>query len=279
MADRFVKQLDGCGYHTGSDNCTCACHGSWLFRATGGRLVCSACTVRRETGDTVGGTNLHQMRDNADDHAIKGYTLWTPGLADKVRQLVLTGRYGTHWNVGYGVIAGTRWDCFEGGFRGAHDLYVKGGDAEFAYYADPGADGRRDGIPEGWQSIPWDLLFRAAAALPLSKGGPTLAQEYGSGRVYALLTPPDPIIVLPKYLVIIDGNTTDRRTPMYSAPYGERLGAISDASYIVTKRDVVNPATGKPVHWYKVVGTPSGRPTGNLNRWFTPNRWMEWRSL
>jgi len=204
---------------------------------------------------------------------IAGGVLWRPGRFARMRDLILTGRHGAHVNVGYNVLANTRWDCFGGGFRGAHDVYVSRGDANYARVGDPGANGRRAGIPTGFQSMPWDVLERAAGALPLSTNGPTLAQEYGSGTVYTYLTPADPRIVLKRFRVVIDGNTTTRRTPLYSAPNAVRIGAVSDASYIVTRSKVAG------LWWYRIVSKANGDRTANAGRYFKPNGWMEWTAL
>lgn len=268
MSELFVKQLDGCTYHPPGENCTCAAHASWTVRATQGRIRRSSCATRRLTGDTSGGTNLGQMQAIATRDGVPG-VLWRPGRFDKLRELVLTGRYGASIGGGYGLLANTAHDCFDGGFRGGHGFYIKGGTADDASYSDPGADGRRATIPKGWQSIDWDWLQRVAGALPLAPGV-SLAQEHGSGMVYALLTPADPVVVLERFRVVIDGNTTTRRTPLYAAPNGVRVGAISDASYIVTRSKVGG------LWWYRIVTAASGRATANAGRYFKPNSWMEW---
>ena len=269
----FVKQLDGCTYVPGGKNCTCAAHAMWLFRASQGRITRTSCSVRRQTNDTVGGTSLRQMKTVSDQQGIPGGVLWLPGRFDKLVELVRTGRYAAHVNVGYGVLAGTRWDCFEGAFRGAHDTFLSVGDSDSGRLGDPGADARRAGIPKGYQDIPWDLLERAAGALPLVAGGPTLAQEHGSGSVYAYLTPADPIVVLRKYRVAIRGNTTTKRTPLYSAPNGTRVGAVSVASYVVTQSKVGG------LWWYRIVSAGNGGPTANVGRYFKPTSWMTWEAL
>lgn len=253
--ERFVKQLDGCTYCSGGLNCTCACHAMWMHRASQGRVSMSACGVRSETGDRTGGTTLRQMQAISMKHNIAGGTLWLPGTFDKLRDLVMTGRYGTHVNIGYNVLANTRYDCFSGNFRGAHDTFISAGDSNNARVGDPGADGRRTGIPKGWQSMPWELLERAAGALPLSTGGPTLAQEYGSGRVYAYLTPPDPIVSNQKYRVRIDGPT-----PIYDKPNGRRVGGVSSATYNCIR---AREADGKV--WYRIL---LNSKTTNRGRYF-----------
>lgn len=270
----FVKQLDGCSYVSGGKNCTCGSHGMWLYRASQGRIRRTACSIRRQTLDTEGGTTLRQMEKISLQQGIAGGVLWLPGRFAKLRELVLTDRYGFHVNGGYNLLANTRWDCFGGAFRGAHDFYVSSGDANNARLGDPGADGRRPGIPTGYQSIPWELLERVAGALPLVTNGPTLAQEHGAGTVFAYATPADPVVVLRRFRVVILGNTTTRRTPLYTAPNGLRLPkGISRATYIVTQTKVAG------LWWYRIVSTGTGGRTDNAGRYFKPNAWMDWEAL
>lgn len=258
--DRFVKQLDGCTYCSGGLNCTCACHAMWLYRASGGKIKLSACSVRRATGDRVEGTNLDQMREIAASHGIAG-RLWKPGDFSELRRLVLTGRYAAHVNIGYNVLANTDWDCFGGGFRGAHDLFVRGGTANDANIGDPGADGRRPTIPNGWQEIPWDLLERAASALPLNENGKTLAKEYGSGKVFTLITPPDPVTVSTRWAVTITSYT-----PLYTLPNGRPAGAVSRATYLCNR-----PPKVRNEWWYKILSKVDGSYTDNRNHYFQPH--------
>lgn len=263
---KFVKQLDGCTYVSGGLNCTCACHAMWLYRASQGRINITACTCRKITGDTVGGTRLTQMREVSLQYGIPGGALWLPGEFDELRRLILTGRYGSHVNVGYRPLANTDYDCFDGNFTGAHDLYITSGTANYARIGDPGADGRRATVPEGWQDIPWDLLERAAGALPLTTGGATLTQEHGAGKVFAYLTPADPVIPLTKYIVSISGYT-----PLYSAPGGARVGAVSLATYLCTRSKVAG------LWWYRILSKKDGTKTANAGRYFKPNRYTEAR--
>jgi len=261
--ERFVKQLDGCTYVSGGRNCTCACEAMWLYRASQGSIVISACDVRRQTGDTVGGTNLDQMVVVSAKHGITSGVLYRPTLFSTVRTLILSGRYGAIVQVGYSQIAGTAWDCFDGQFRGGHALYVSRGTDLYAHEGDPGADGRRSSIPLGYQNMPWAVLERAASALPLGNGL-TLGQEYGSGHVYAYVTPADPIIPTQRYKVVISG-----KTYLYDHPNGNRVGAVSAATYICTKSKVSG------LWWYQIKGTLTGKPTANAGRYFKPTRYTK----
>lgn len=265
MSNIFVKQLDGCTYCSGGQNCSCACHAMWLYRASGGRIKLTACQVRRKTGDTSGGTNLRQMATITAALGVKAGSLWLPGSFAKSRQLVLSGRYGGHFQIGYNIIANTQWDCFEGNFRGGHDWFIKGGTANVAYVGDPGADHRRSGIPLGYQAIPWEIVERACATLPLSSGGPTLAQEYGSGYVFTYLTPPDPVVSTERWKVVITG-----QTGLYDAPYGRKVSGVTAATYICTESDRKNPTTGVIQHWFQILPTAK---TDNRGLWISPSRY------
>jgi hypothetical protein len=251
--ERFVKQLDGCSFCSGGLNCSAASEAMWLYRASQGRISTTSCAVRRLTNDTVGGLNLRQVAAVSDHYGLTG-ALWLPGQFDKLRELVLTGRYGAIVQVGYSQIAGSQFDCFSGGFRGGHALYVSRGTVSTAHYADPGADGRRAGIPSGYQDMPWDRLERAASALPLGNGQ-TLGSEYGSGRVFAYLTPQDPAPSLLSVVIFAS-------TPLYTAPNGARAGSVSKASYLCTRKKVDGS------WWYQIKSNLRGGSTTLAGRWF-----------
>lgn len=189
MADIFVKQLDGCTYKPGGFNCTCACHAMWLYRASGGKIKLTACQCRQKTGDKSGGTNLRQMEQISIAYGITTGRVYTPSKFDTLVDLLKTGRYGTHIQIHYSVIEPTRYDCFSGGFTGNHDYYCSGMGATpgTLRIADPGADGRRAGIPSGYQDIPINTVKAAAGKLNLATSG---YRALGYGLVYAYVTPP-----------------------------------------------------------------------------------------
>src|SRR6478752_139636 len=191
VAEIFVKQLDGCAYHSGGENCTCACEAMWLYRASQKAIHTTACHVRELSGDTDGGTRLEQMQTVSQHYNITGGALYRPTLATTLQAMVVSGRYGAIIDIDYSPLAGSRYDCFDGNFRGSHALYLSTGTPTTVHYADPGADGRRDSIPSGYQDAPWSLLVKAAGLLDL--GGQTLTQKYGPGHVYAYVTPADPV--------------------------------------------------------------------------------------
>lgn len=184
----FVKQLDGCGYMAGGYNCTCASDAMWLFRASQGRVHTTSCAIRTATGDRSGGTNLTQVDAVNDRLGVAGGRIYRPITAAALSGLIATGRYGAIIQVLYAPLSGSPFDCWSGRFKGNHAMYISGPGAKSGTWrvADPGADGRRAGIPRGYQDIPAALMFTAAARLDL--GG----HELGTGKAYVYMTPPDP---------------------------------------------------------------------------------------
>jgi hypothetical protein len=187
----FVKQLDGCGYMPGGFNCTCASDAMWLYRASQGRIHTGSCAIRTATGDRSGGTNLSQVEAVNEKLGVTGGKIYRPMTDDLFAQLIGTGRYGAIIQVSYAPLSGTKYDAWSGRFKGNHAMYVSrpGDKAGTWRVADPGADGRRAGIPLGYQDIPTTLMLQAAARLDI--GGRVL----GTGKVYAYFTPPDPVTV------------------------------------------------------------------------------------
>lgn len=258
--ERFVKQLDGCTYHPPGDNCTCASEAMWLYRASQGKIKTTSCAVRRATGDRVEGTNLEQMETISAARGLPG-TLYRPATFATVKRLVLTGRYGAIIQIGYSAIAGTRFDCFGGSFHGGHAWYLSQGTAATGRIGDPGADHRRPSIPNGFQDVPWALIENAAGHLPLNNSGLTLADERGTGFVYAFLTPADPILASSRFLVSISGYT-----PLFTRPNGSGAGAVSAATYVAARSPVNNE------WWYRIISKQGGGKTANAGRFFKPNR-------
>lgn len=275
VAEIFVKQLDGCTYHSPGDNCNCAAGAMLLFRASQGRIHLTSCQVRVRTGDRSGGTNLEQVQKIATSYGIKT-TLYRPGLFPKVQQLIESGRYGAIIQIGYRILRNTAWDCFEGQFAGGHSVFVSAGTSAHAREGDPGADGRRADTPRGYQSMPWDLLERAASGLPLDDAGTLLSDEFGSGRVYALLTPADPAVSSQRWMVQINGNPTRPATftQLYAGMDGARSGRVSEATYVCLRAK-----DGAGLWWYRILSKANGDVTVNRNKWFKPNRYVTARTI
>jgi hypothetical protein len=87
------------------------------------------------------------------------------------RSLIISGR-GAVVPIRYSVIAPTRFDASPG-FVGNHGIYVNERRASDGAYlvGDPLADGRRAGIPKGFQWWPGALLQAAAMAYPSTNTG------------------------------------------------------------------------------------------------------------
>lgn len=274
MVDKFKSQFDHCqlcGKIMDGFNCSCSSEAMFLFRATQGKVDISSCHVRDLTNDCSGGTDLGQMKAVSEHYGVNVGALWRPGKFDALKDLLLKNVYPAHVQGGYAPLAGTEWDCFRGGFRGGHDIYVKEANAFGVRYADPGANGRYPGCPSGWQTMPWYMLRRFANALPLKDGGPTLAQEYGDGFVYAYIGPRDPVIIVEHWLVTIDGGQA-HRTSLLDKPFGTKKSSVSIASYICTLSKV-NSSAGVPYWWYRIVSKADGSATSNAGRVFTPTRY------
>lgn len=263
VAEIFVKQLDGCAYHSGGDNCNCAAEAMWLYRASQGAIRLSACDVRRETHDDSGGTRLDQVQAVSIAHGVPGGRLYKPEKFDTIENLIRTGRYGAIIQLDYSPLVGTKFDCFEGNFREGHSVYCSRGTSTTVRYADPGADHRRAGIPNGYMDMPWPLMKRAAGLLDLGNGE-TLNSERGAGYVYAYVTPADPVFPAQVWDVSMDGFVQ-----LYFKPGGAHAGAVSRASYRCTRAKVDG------LWWYHILSKLNGGKTANAGRYFKPNRYVE----
>lgn len=245
VIEHFVSQFDGCTYPPGpGSNCTCATEAQWLFRASQGRIHTTACAIRRETHDTVGGTNLGQMEERSRAHGITTGRRYTPGdfslLIDRVR----TGRYGSHLNISYAPVVGSSLDAFHGGFRGNHDIYLSGPGAHY--------DTIRVGDPGRKAFADWPIWLLRSGAGRLDVGsGHTITGEYGSGKAYFYLTPADPATSSTLYHWVVW--TKSPLTPVYSAPnvpYGHLSSGSGTARLYVINR----------MHWLQII-----RPGSRMN--------------
>ena len=179
----FVKQLDGSRY--AGLNCTCASGAMALDRWTIGAKKATGAYIRFQTGDTVGGTTLAQVRDAI--HRVWGYELDV--------------RYGLDWDVfssriesgqgailqGWaGVTRGTKWQGSET-FGGNHAWFVNDRDGDNFHVYDPLADGRRPGIAKSPMRIPASVVREFAGRLNIA--GPEGGYDaLGLGKVYAAFT-------------------------------------------------------------------------------------------
>lgn len=183
-----VGQLDGTKYQ--GFNCMPWSDSKLVDRATQGRNKPSAPRIRTLAGDYSGGLNMTQVQ--AVDTKYYGFTprkfmpiAWTDLMA-------LPHERGFLLSIGYGPIAGTRYDCFRGRFKDNHAIYVQGRLVDGLDEADPGADGRYTGCPHGYQKLPFSLARQAAGALDLSGLGTSGYRPLGAGKAYVLLAPKDP---------------------------------------------------------------------------------------
>lgn len=209
MTDIFTPQLSPdctviCGttrVQTNGLNCTCACHRSWLYRATHGRVNTSACHVRDLTNDCTGGNTLDQMVAVSQHYGVSGGRLYRPGNPTTILGLVRSRRYATHWQIHYSVIRPTSHDASRHAFGGNHDVLLVGPGARTGTtrVMDPLADGRYTGCPDGFADWPDSLLVAAAAALDVRARPSDPYKALGTGRVYAYVTPADEVAAAPHY--------------------------------------------------------------------------------
>lgn len=186
-----VGQLDGSRWQ--GFNCMPWSDSKVVDRVTHGRQTPSAPRIRTLANDYSGGLNMTQVQ--TVDSRYYGFTprkfmpiAWTDlmGLAQDRAYLLC---------VGYGPISNTRYDCFGGRFRDNHAVYVNSRMVNGLDEADPGADGRRLGIPHGYQVLPFSLARQAAGALDLSGLGTSGYRPLGAGKAYVLLAPRDAPVV------------------------------------------------------------------------------------
>jgi hypothetical protein len=221
MVDTFVTQFDDCNYlvdgkPSGGKNCTCACHAMWLFRASGGKIKLSSCQCRMRTGDRFGGTHLGQMEQISKEFGITTGKVYRPLAVNVAIDLLLTGRYGSHWQGSNAPYVGTPYDASRGRFFGNHDWYISGpGTAPKTFRA---ADPQR---LAGYRDIPIELMVRSAARLDMGDG------LLGPGKVYCYFTPPDPIPPVTHYKAIVSKTTQVYNDStgqwVYKLPVGTKL--------------------------------------------------------
>lgn len=189
-----VDQLDGSRF--GGLNCTCGAAASAVYRATMGKVVTSAATVRGLTGDTIGGTTLRQVA-----FAVKrGF-----GVELEIRLGIEFEGFEQRLYRGQGaiiqgweaVIRNTRWSASET-FGGNHAWFcneARGWDQdrdgnwraeEFLIY-NPLADGRRKGIAKSPYWVPRSVVREWTGKLDISSVE-TPYRPLGIGRVYAAFT-------------------------------------------------------------------------------------------
>lgn len=215
---------------------------------TQGRYQFSPGSMHDRQSDKLGGIGVD---DVADAFATVGQTLLTPDYYDwndvmaavKARRHVVIG-------VDYGKVP--------------YDYQSqKGGDFSHAMGIDDyrSSDGRilvYDTLATNSRWMPQSAIRPAAEALALQGRG-------SSGRLFVGLTAQRPLLVAEvRYRVVITGYT-----PLYSAPYGTKLGAVTKATYICTRSKVDG------LWWYRIRSKVDGSATANAGRYFKPNRYTE----
>ena len=183
----IIPQFDGSAY--GGANCGACSETARVISQTknvrpaiGTPWPPTGASIRRETGDTVGGLNPTQTTNAS--YREYGVPHATPRIASK--QIILDklrDGYAVDLLLGYGPID----DYLSGspGFRGNHRGLLTGRntDTKKVRWSDSLYDGRRAGIPEGQRWIPYSVIFAAASALDLG-GGVRLSTRYGYDDAY-----------------------------------------------------------------------------------------------
>jgi len=143
-------------------------------------------SIRRETGDRIGGLNPSQTtaaseREYGVPHASPRIDPW-PNVTSR-----LWAGYAVDLLVSYGPINDANLGGSPG-FRGNHRLVLVGirsvtGGGTQVLSADPLYDGRRSGIWQGQRWISTSIMRQAAGKLDLG-GGTTVDARYGPGYAY-----------------------------------------------------------------------------------------------
>lgn len=164
-------------------------------------------SIRRETGDTSGGTNPSQTtRASFNEYGV-------PFAAPRIRAWRdvtdrLDSGYAVDLLVGYGPID----DYLSGspGFRGNHRIvlvgYNKLSSGLKLLSADPLYDGRRSNIPLGAKWIPQSVLVKAAGALR-TDGVHTLNSTHGNGMAYFIPSLTRLVVDTKDYRVVVPATT------------------------------------------------------------------------
>ncbi len=181
----IIPQFDGSRY--ASTNCGPASEAMRIVSqqkgarpAKGTPWQPTGASIRRETGDTSGGTNPYQT--TRASQAEYGIAHAAPRIAafSSLLDYLIKG-YAVDLLVGYGPI--TDYKSGSPGFRGNHRIVLVGRntDSRTLLSADPLYDGRRSGIPKGPQWIPQSVIYKAAGALVLD---PSTGRTVIDGQAY-----------------------------------------------------------------------------------------------
>jgi len=192
----FQGPADSCvinGKNMGWLNCTACSAAMGIEWATSGESTPSGCTVRRRTGDTIGGLMLKQVEPIIQSYGITtekridGYYATPQMIASRLRDGKAFLAQGNT-----GVLIGTRHQSTAGWVN--HCIWierptgwVKTGAGWYrpSYVAayDPAADGRYD-FARGPQTWSWATLLRFCAAL--RPNGDATTETIGPGKAWAM---------------------------------------------------------------------------------------------
>jgi hypothetical protein len=181
----IIPQFDGSRY--ASTNCGCASEAMRIVSQQKGKRpskgspwMPTSASIRRETGDTSGGTNPGQT--TAASYREYGIPHASPRISAFQNVLnYLSAGYAVDLLVGYGPIGDVK--SGSPGFRGNHRIVLVGrnSDRRLLLSADPLYDGRRSGIPRGPQWLAQNILYNAASALVLD---PSTGRTVADGMAY-----------------------------------------------------------------------------------------------
>lgn len=213
---------------------------------TGGAIRSTPGAIHDRQSDNLGGIGVD---DVADAFATHGQTLLTPDNVSRYDVIAyLRERRHVAIGVDYGSLPYELRLQQPGDFDHAIGLDDLSGDQVFRY----------DTLDTNPRWKPLEAYLDAAEALALRVRGTKGRLFVGVTRVRPALT------AIVEYRVVISGYT-----PLYSAPNGTKLGAVSKATYICTRSKVAG------LWWYQILTKPDGTATANKGRWFKPNRYTE----
>lgn len=187
----LITQLDGSAF--AGSNCAPTSWANMLVSqqrghrpAKGSPWYPSGRSLRNQSGDTSGGITPSLL-----DYTVNRVY----GIDNEVRIATLA-TVQQHLDDGYAMVVLLDYSAISAagmsgspGFGGAHSITVVGtkvvnGTVRWLD-GDPLYDGRRAGIPKGWQWIDRSVILRAAQDLSLGNGM-TVRQQYGPGMLYVV---------------------------------------------------------------------------------------------
>lgn len=186
-------QLDDGGSCPTKD-CVACCGATLAKAASVGRWDLSGPAIRRKAGVScyigTGGLSYEKMA-----YAVRELTggevritVYYRRTREQARDALLAGGSAA-FSIKYKVLLGTKY-ASSATYTGGHgvvgnDYYQIDNDPDLVQFGDPLADGRRSSIPDGWQRIPANLLWRACEARSAEFGssGITMAVANDTERV------------------------------------------------------------------------------------------------